>query len=127
VLGLIFDSQGGFKLPSGAVFAPDAACVSLDAWNRLSELQQEGFAQICPEFVVEVISPSDSLKQQQEKMLEWLENGVQLGFLIHPKDEKAWIYKPNSEPQFFEHFDQTISGEPILVGFELDLSKLKLI
>lgn len=121
--GLSFDSSSGFILPNGAMRSPDAAWIKLERWNALSEEQQEKFAPICPDFIVELKSPTDSLKVLQDKMEEYIENGVLLGWLIDRKHKKVYIYRPAKAVECLEN-PATISGEPVLPGFVLDLSNI---
>lgn len=120
--GLSFDSSSGFILPNGAMRSPDAAWIRLERWNALSEEQQEKFAPICPDFIVELKSPTDSLTVLQDKMEEYIENGVLLGWLIDRKHKKVHIYRPAKAVECLEQ--DTISGEPVLPGFVLDLSNI---
>lgn len=120
--GLSFDSSSGFTLPNGAIRSPDAAWIKLERWNALSEEQQEKFAPICPDFIVELKSPTDSLKLQ-DKMEEYIENGVLLGWLIDRKHKKVYIYRPGMAVECLEN-PATISGDPVLPGFVLDLSNI---
>ncbi|TAD94342.1 MAG: Uma2 family endonuclease [Oscillatoriales cyanobacterium] len=92
-LGKVFDSSGGFKLPNGANRAPDASWVKLERWNALTPEQQKKFPPICPDFVVELMSPSDSLKETQDKMKEYRDNGARLGWLINRKSRQVEIYR----------------------------------
>jgi len=122
--GITFSSSTGFKLSTGAERSPDASWIKLERWNALSLEQQQKFAPICPDFVVELRSPSDNLQPLQEKMQEYMrEPGVQLGWLIDRKHHKVYIYRPG-QPE--ECLDQptTISGDPVLPGFILDMSKV---
>lgn len=121
--GIYFDSSTGFKLPNGAERSPDAAWVKLERWNALSSQQQRKFAPICPEFVVELRSPSDQLKPLQEKMQEYLENGTLLGWLIDRKNRQVYIYRPGVAVECSDNPD-SLSGESVLPGFVLDLSKI---
>lgn len=121
--GLSFDSSSGFTLPNGAMRSPDAAWIKLERWNALSEEQQEKFAPICPDFIVELKSPTDSLKVLQDKMEEYIENGVLLGWLIDRKHKKVYIYRPGMAVECLEN-PATISGDPVLPGFVLDLSNI---
>lgn len=122
-LGETFSSTG-FTLPNGAMRSPDAAWVEKSRWEALSYEQQEKFLPLCPDFVVELISPSDTLKASQEKMDEWMENGCRLGWLIYPKEEKAFIYKGGKVTEV-NGFDQKLSGGVVLPGFVFDLAWLK--
>ncbi|MGB7439786.1 MAG: Uma2 family endonuclease [Coleofasciculaceae cyanobacterium] len=121
--GIGFDSSTGFKLPNGAERSPDAAWVKLERWNALTPEQQRKFAPICPEFVVELRSPSDQLKPLQEKMQEYLENGTLLGWLIDRKNQQVYIYRPGVAVECLEN-PASVSGESVLPGFVLDLSKI---
>ncbi len=123
-LGEVFNSSTGFYLPNGAMRSPDAAWVEQSRWDALSYEQQEKFPPLCPDFVVELISPSDALKPSQEKMNEWMTNGCRIGWLIYPKEEKVWVYEGEAINEI-TGFDQTISGGSVLPGFKFDLSWLK--
>ena len=123
--GLVFDSSTGFKLPNLAYRSPDAAWVSHETWNSLTQQEKEKYPPICPEFIVELMSESDSIKAAQEKMDEYMENGCKLGWLISPKTEEVYIYSENKTVEIVKGFDKKISGEPVLQRFEFDLSVLK--
>ena len=118
-----FDSSTGFKLPNGAERSPDAAWVKLARWNALTQEQKQRFAPISPDFVIELRSPSDSLKTLSEKMQEYLDNGVRLGWLIDRQYKKVYIYRPNQVVECLDN-PATISGDPILPGFVLDTSRI---
>jgi Uma2 family endonuclease len=122
-LGYCFDSSAGFTLPDGSVRNPDAAWIEKSRWEKIPLKDKKRFAHICPDFVIEVLSETDSLKQQQEKMEEWIKNGCRLGWLIDIENRKVYIYKPNRKPQV-RYFSSILSGEDVLPGFELDLSEL---
>ncbi|HCF28623.1 MAG TPA: hypothetical protein DEV81_15790, partial [Cyanobacteria bacterium UBA11049] len=94
-LGKAFDSNGGFTLPNGAVRAPDVSWVRRERWEALTPQQRRKFLPLCPDFVVELRSPSDSLKETQEKMQEYINNGARLGWLIDPQTRRVEIYRPN--------------------------------
>jgi Uma2 family endonuclease len=121
--GIGFDSSTGFTLPNGAQRSPDAAWIKLDRWNQLTEDQQERFAPISPDFVVELRSPSDSLTDLQAKMQEYIENGVQLGWLIDRPQRQVFIYRANASVEQLDNPD-CLNGESVLPGFVLDLSKI---
>ena len=123
-LGEVFNSSTGFILPNGAMRSPDAAWVERSRWEALSYEQQEKFPPLCPDFVVELISPSDTLKASQEKMDEWMANGCRLGWLIFPKEEKAWVYEGDAVEEVVG-FDQALSGSTVLAGFTFELAWLK--
>lgn len=118
--GKVFDSSTGFKLPNGATRSPDVGWVSLERWQQLTPQQQESFPPIAPDFVLELISPSDTLKETQDKMKEYIDNGVLLGWLIHRKQGFVEIYRPG---QPVEKVDMPVglSGENILPGFSINL------
>jgi Uma2 family endonuclease len=123
--GVVFDSSTGFKLPNQAYRSPDAAWVSNETWNKLTEMEKEKYPPICPEFVVELMSESDHLKDAKEKMQEYMENGCKLAWLMAPKTEEIHIYREGKPTEIVKGFDRKISGEAILKGFEFDCSALK--
>ncbi|MBW4661091.1 MAG: Uma2 family endonuclease [Drouetiella hepatica Uher 2000/2452] len=123
-LGIVFDSSAGFTLPNGAVRSPDAAWIVKERWNNLTEEQQRyAFSSIAPDFVVELRSSSDDLAILQVKMQEYLDNGVQLGWLIDPQQRRVEIYRMDQPAEILE-LPVTLSGENLLPGFELQLSKV---
>jgi len=122
-LGKSFDSSTGFKLPNGANRSPDASWVSLERWNTLTLEQQEKFLPFCPDFVVELRSPSDVLSILQAKMKEYLENGARLGWLIDPKRKIVEISRPQQKVEILRS-PTILSGENVLPGFVLDLSEI---
>ena len=121
--GIEFDSSAGFVLPNGATRSPDASWIDLTRWNSLATEQKSKFAPICPDFVVELKSPSDSLEVLQEKMQEYIDNGASLGWLIDRSAKQVYIYTPDAEVKCLDN-PQTLSGDPLLSGFVLDLSKI---
>ncbi|PSB26423.1 hypothetical protein C7B69_11640 [filamentous cyanobacterium Phorm 46] len=120
-LGVVFDSSSGFKLPNGADRSPDASWVKLERWQTLTPKQQEGFAPLCPDFVVELRSKSDNMEPLREKMREYIANGSRLGWLIDRKNQKVEIYRQNQDVEILNN-PSTLSGEDILSGFVLDLT-----
>ncbi|WP_197062896.1 Uma2 family endonuclease [Hymenobacter sp. APR13] len=125
-LGEVINSNTGFTLLDGSVLSPDASWVSAAKWNALTPAQQDKFAPVCPEFVVELKSDTDSLRTLQAKMLEYLRNGVQLAWLLNPETETAYLYRPNQpEPETVQGFDNELSGEAVLPGLRLRLSELR--
>ncbi len=122
-LGKVFDSSGGFKLPNGADRSPDASWVKLERWNALTPEQKTKFAPLCPDFVVELLSPSDSLKDTQEKMKEYRDNGARLGWLINRKSRQVEIYRQGQDVEVVEN-PVTLSGEDVLPGFLLYLESI---
>ena len=121
--GIGFDSSTGFTLPNGAKRSPDLAWVRRSRWEALTIDEKEEFPPLCPDFVVELRSRSDSLERLQSKMEEYIENGAQLGWLIDARERKVYIYRPGEEVICLENPD-SISGDPLLPGFELDLRRL---
>jgi Uma2 family endonuclease len=121
--GICFDSNGGFTLPNGAIRSADAAWIEQEKWDSLTEQQKESFARICPDFVVELRSPSNDLTQLYLKMFEYLENGISLGWLIDPFKRQVYVYRPNQETVVLEN-PEVVSGDPLLPGFKLDLTEL---
>jgi len=123
--GRVFGSNTAFTLPNNAVRSPDAAWISDLRYNQVPKELQKKFPPICPDFVIEVRSASDSIKPIQEKMEEYMENGALLGFLIDPVQQKAWIYRQNGSRELVEGFSGNLSGENVMPGFELPLSAFK--
>ena len=119
-LGKVFDSSTGFKLPNGANRSPDSAWIPLEKWNDLTLEERQGFVPLCPDFILELCSKSDSLKSLQDKMQEYLENCSQLGWLINRQDKKVEIYRQGQAVEILEN-PTTLSGENILPNFILDL------
>ncbi|MFP4006428.1 MAG: Uma2 family endonuclease [Spirulinaceae cyanobacterium] len=121
--GKVFDSSTGFTLPNNAIRSPDAAWVSQERCDALTDEQKRTFAPVCPNFVVELRSTSDTLKSLQEKMQEYLENGARLGWLINPKNRTVAIYRVGLETEVLTNPDR-LSGEEVLPGFVLDLRRV---
>lgn len=122
-LGVCFDSSTCFKLPNGAQRSPDIAWIKQDRWQALTPAQREQFPPIAPDFVLELLSPSDSLPTTQTKMQEYIDNGVNLGWLINRKNRTVEIYRPNQSVQMLTNPTQ-LSDPDILPGFTLNLSSL---
>ncbi|MBD1212619.1 MAG: Uma2 family endonuclease [Dolichospermum circinale Clear-D4] len=118
--GIAFDSSTCFKLPNGADRSPDASWIKLERWDALTNEEKQKFPPICPDFVIELLSPSDSLKTTQEKMKEYIDNGVGLGLLINRKSRQVEIYRPGKEVEVLDS-PATVSGEDVLKGFVLNL------
>ena len=122
-LGVVFDSSGGFKLPSGADRSPDAAWIPLERWQGLTPDEKKGFLPLCPDFAIELGSPSDRLTTIQEKMEEYIANGTRLGWLIIPRSRQVEIYRPDGEVERLNDPDR-VSGDDVLPGFTLDLRSI---
>jgi Uma2 family endonuclease len=121
--GETFDSSTGFTLSNGATRSPDAAWISLDRWNALTDDEKRSFAPICPDFVIELRSSSDTLVELQEKMQEYMENGARLGFLIDRKNRSVHLYRPGQAPRILEN-PEVVEGDPELSGFALRMAKI---
>jgi hypothetical protein len=122
-LGEGFDSSTAFTLPNGAIRSPDASWVSRKLWDSLSATEKKGFAQVTPEFVVELRSPSDSLDTLREKMCEYIDNSSLLGWLINPQDNQVEIYRKGQALELLENPTE-LSGEEVLPGFFLNLKRV---
>lgn len=118
--GVVFDSSTGFILANKAVRAPDTAWVHRSSLAKLTPSQKERFLPVTPELVIEIASPSDRQSELQTKMEEYIANGVQLGWLILPEARKIMVYRPGEDGQLLSDID-SISGDPVLPGFTLDL------
>ncbi len=123
-LGIVFDSSGGFSLPNGAMRSPDAAWITLDRWHGLTEEEKEQFPPLCPDFVIELKSKTDSIKSLKKKMEEWVENGCRLGWLIDVEEKQAYIYRPRQEVEVFPFSKGVLPGENVLPGLLLNLQSL---
>jgi Uma2 family endonuclease len=121
--GVSFDSSTGFNLPNGVTRSPDAAWVKRFRLAGLTPEQREKFLPLCPDFVVDLGSPSNRLSSLQEKIQEYLDNGAQLGWLIDPPGRQVYVYRPNRPVEGLEN-PATILGDPILPGFVLDLQEI---
>lgn len=121
--GFTFGSSAAFTLPNGAIRSPDASWISTDRWNALSANEKSGFARICPDFVVELRSPTDSIDPLKLKIQEYIDNGARLGWLIDPLTKSATIYRPGQPPETLLN-PAKISGESVLPGFELDTTNI---
>ncbi|MBI3694416.1 MAG: Uma2 family endonuclease [Acidobacteria bacterium] len=119
--GKVFDSNVEFVLPSSAARSPDASWVERSRWDLLTREQKRKFPPLCPDFVVELTSPSDRLDQVQAKMREWMENGVQLGWLLDADHRTAYIYRPNRKPEKLLD-PRRLVGEGPVGGFVLELA-----
>jgi Uma2 family endonuclease len=119
-LGKTFNSSTGFDLPNGATRSPDASWVSLTRWNVLTPQERQSFPPLCPDFVIELRSPSDSLKDLRDKMQEYIDNGALLGWLIDPMRKVVEIYRPGQPVEVLQNPTQ-LNGENVLPGFVLDL------
>lgn len=120
-LGKVFDSSTCFKLPNGGDRSPDVAWIAIDRWNTLSPEQQRKFPPIAPDFVLELLSPTDSLVKTQAKMQEYIDSGVKLGWLIDREKRRVEIYRIGQPVEILEA-PQQLSGQDVLPNFVLDLN-----
>jgi Uma2 family endonuclease len=121
--GAFFDSSTGFKLPNGADRSPDAAWIPLSRLATLTTGQKEKFPPICPDFVIELLSPTDTLAVTQAKMDEYIENGSHLGWMIYPEVRQVHVYRPRQAVVVLENLAE-VSADPELPGFVLDLREI---
>ncbi len=121
--GVTFDSSGGFTLPNGAVRSPDAAWIERSRLEALTAEQRRKFLPLCPDFAIELRSPSDRLSVVQDKMQEYLDNGMRLGWLVDPEHKQVYVYRPEAPVQRLEN-PESISGDPVLPGFVLELREV---
>jgi Uma2 family endonuclease len=119
-LGVCFDSSTCFKLPNGADRSPDVSWIQQARWDALTPQQKEKFPPIAPDFVLELMSPTDSLKETQSKLQEYMDNGVQFGWLINRKTQRVEIYRQGQEVEVLVSPTE-LSGENVLPGFVLNL------
>jgi Uma2 family endonuclease len=122
-LGVCFDSSTCFRLPQGGDRSPDVSWILQSRWDSLTPDEQEKFPPICPDFVLELMSPSDNFKIAQEKMQEYLNNGIRLGWLINRRTQTVEIYRQGQEVEVLQS-PTTLSGEDVLPGFVLNLQAI---
>jgi Uma2 family endonuclease len=121
--GAAFDSSAGFKLPNGSDRSPDAAWTSHQRLAQLTPEQKKKFIPLCPDFVIELLSPTDSLAATQAKMVEYIDNGARLGWLIHAEARRVYVYRPESPMEELKDVTR-VSGDPELLAFTLDLQDI---
>jgi Uma2 family endonuclease len=123
--GRTFDSSTGFKLPSTAIKSPDVAWVARERWEKLPIALRKKFPPITPDFIIEIRSESDSLEDLKEKMVEYMDNGCRLAWLIDREEQKTYIYRANGTyGEETVTFNEVLSGENVLVGFILRINDL---
>ena len=122
-LGVVFDSSTGFKLSNGATRSPNVSWIAIERWNSLSDKQKRGFAPIDPDFVIELLSPTDELANTQKKMNEYLSCGTKLGWLINPDAKEVEIYRLGQEKEILNN-PRSLSGEELLQGLTVDLADI---
>jgi Uma2 family endonuclease len=121
--GVVFDSSSGFFLPNGAMRSPDVAWVRQERLDALEDDPSDEFVPLCPDFVLELRSPSDSIRVLKAKMLEYMCNGAHLGWLLDPMEKQIHIYRPGKEPKILSD-PKTVAGDPVLKGFVLKLEPI---
>lgn len=121
--GIVFDSSTMFTFPNGSKRSPDVSWMTKEKWENLSESERRRFARVVPDFVIELRSPTDFLGDLQEKMKEYIENGVRLGWLIDPVERKVHVYRANGEVEILEN-PKIVSGEDVLKNFELNVAEI---
>ena len=121
--GISFDSSTGFTLPNGAIRSPDASWVKREKWEALSKDQREGFAPLCPDFVIELRSRTDLPSDLHAKLQEYIDNGARLGWLVDPLDKRVYVYRPDRPVEVWDD-PVSVSGDPVLPGFELQMKEL---
>ncbi|MGB2924901.1 MAG: Uma2 family endonuclease [Limnothrix sp.] len=122
-LGVAFDSSGGFILPNGANKSPDASWIPLARWEALTPEQRTRFLPLCPDFAVELLSPTDQLSRTQAKMQEYMDNGARLGWLIDRKTKQVTIYRQGKDVEILEA-PVFLNGEDVLPEFRLELETI---
>ncbi|AUD02577.1 Uma2 family endonuclease [Spirosoma pollinicola] len=120
-LGYVFDSSTGFKLPNSAVRSPDVAWLSRQRWDTIPETDRQGFAPLCPDFVIEIRSKSDDLKELKEKMEEYRNNSCRLGWLIDRAGKQVLIYRENGSIEIKQGLEINLSGEDVLQDFTVQI------
>ena len=118
--GVVFDSNAGFRLRNRAIRSPDAAWVLKSRLKRFSMAEQEKFLPLCPDFVIELKSPTDRLADLKKKLQEYIDNGARLGWLLNPKARQVLVYRPGRAVEVLDH-PEAVSADPELPGFVLDV------
>ena len=122
-LGHVFDSSTGFRLPNGATRSPDVSWVREERWQQLTPDERQGFLPLCPDFAIELKSSSDSLKDLQKKMEEYLANGLVLGWLLDPKRKQVEVYQPGKPSETIDQ-PKRLTADPVLPGFVMDFEDI---
>jgi Uma2 family endonuclease len=121
--GVVFDSSAGFVLPDGSCLSPDAAWILRSRLKRFSKEEKRKFLPLCPDFVIEVLSPSDRLSQLKTKMRHWVDNGTRLAWLLDPDHRTAYVYRPGREPERLVNLER-VTGDAPVAGFVLELAEI---
>jgi Uma2 family endonuclease len=121
--GYAFDSNTGFTLPDGSMRSPDAAWIVAARWDALTERDKDRFSPLCPDFIIELRSPTDSLAELKEKMKQWIANGAQLAWLIDPTEQTVSLYRRDDQQEVLHH-PTSVQGNGIMAGFELVMQRI---
>ena len=121
--GIVYDSSAGYRLPNTAIRGPDTSWVRRERLDAFDKKELEKFGHLCPDFVAELMSPSDTLSELQDKMAEYIANGAQLGWLIDPYEARVYIYRPGEPVECLEN-PVNISGDPVLRGFVFNVAEI---
>ena len=121
--GIVFDSSAGYVLPNTAIRGPDTSWIRRERLEAFNKKQLEKFGHLCPDFVAEVMSPSDTLSELQDKMAEYISNGARLGWLIDPYDARVYIYRPGQPAECLDN-PTSINGDPVLPGFVFNVAEI---
>jgi len=119
--GRVFDSSGGFRPPDGSTLSPDASYLSAERLKKLPKGELRSFPRVCPDFVIELLSESDTLKGLKSKMEDWISNGALLAWLVDPYERKVFVYRPGQQPE--QVTGRKVAGEGPVKGFELNLAR----
>ncbi|AUD03589.1 Uma2 family endonuclease [Spirosoma pollinicola] len=121
--GKFFDSSTAFRLPDTSIMSPDVSAITQNRWDALTPVERRKILHVCPDFILELRSQSDRIKDCFEKMDDWMANGCRLAWLIDVSNQVSYIYRPDQAPQEIAGLGQ-LSGEDVLPDFELDLTSL---
>ena len=121
--GVAFDSNGGFTLPDCSMRAADAAWIELKRWVALIAEDQAMYAPLCPDFVIELRSPNDSLTELKAKMEHWIANGARLGWLIDPESKTVYVYRPGELVDVLVE-PSSVQGDGVVAGFEVGMARV---
>ena len=122
--GKVIDSNGGFFLPDRSMKAPDVAWIQKERWDALSIKEKKSFPYMAPDFVIELESESDNINDLKQKMAKWIQNGVRLGWLVSPREQQTYVYRPDTSIPQTVRFSEILTGQDVLIGFEVILETI---
>lgn len=122
--GKVIDSNGGFFLPDRSMKAPDVAWIQKEQWDALSIKEKKSFPYMAPDFVIELESESDNINDLKQKMAKWIQNGVRLGWLVSPREQQTYVYRPDTSIPQTVRFSEILTGQDVLIGFEVILETI---